>query len=485
MRNRAIFGILLLILLLSGFKLHAQLHNYGVKFGAQFGYLYPSTEFYESDGLKFSFLTKGYLRVEVSNLVGLEFGSGYGSLSGLDFNRDYYRTSLVPIDFKALISPFSNENVNLYFIAGIGLLNYKVTNFPSTPTAYPVDSSGWTGNLIGGIGLEIKLSRNVTFDISAGANFSFTDNLDYYRDGAMKDGFYNLSMGLNFWLGSDANADDDRDGLTNIEESELGTDPDYPDSDKDGITDGDEMKKYRTSPFDKDSDQDDLSDYSEINTYKTLPNKSDSDGDGMTDGIEINTYKTDPNLFDTDGDGLNDGDEIYIHKTDPLKADSDNDGLTDGLEINTHSTNPLNSDSDDGSVDDQTEVLRGTNPNDPEDDMLRIGESIVLEGLTFSTGSTEITEVSYPILENLYTVLQSTPDIVIEIRGYTDNIGDEQYNYSLSQKRADLVREWLIIKGISFERITAKGFGPENPIVSNATLEGRTRNRRIEVVRIR
>ena len=71
----------------------------------------------------------------------------------------------------------------------------------------------------------------------------------------------------------------------------------------------------------------------------------------------------------------------------------------------------------------------------------------------------------------------------MEIRGYSDNTGAHSYNISLSKRRAESVRTWLVNKGIDKNRLIAKGFGPENPIASNKTKEGRSKNRRIEFVR--
>jgi len=111
--------------------------------------------------------------------------------------------------------------------------------------------------------------------------------------------------------------DIDKDGLTNEEESKYGTDPEKPDTDNDGLKDGDEVKIYGTSPVD-----------------------FDTDGDGIGDGDEVLKYKTDPKNMDTDHDGLKDGDEIKSYQTNPLKDDTDSDNLKDGEEIRI-GTNPL------------------------------------------------------------------------------------------------------------------------------------------------
>ncbi|HSB91705.1 MAG TPA: OmpA family protein, partial [Flavitalea sp.] len=68
----------------------------------------------------------------------------------------------------------------------------------------------------------------------------------------------------------------------------------------------------------------------------------------------------------------------------------------------------------------------------------------------------------------------------IQIEGYTDNTGKERSNIYISQKRANVVKNYLVSKGISASRISATGYGSKSPIADNATAEGRSRNRRVE-----
>jgi Leucine-rich repeat (LRR) protein len=186
---------------------------------------------------------------------------------------------------------------------------------------------------------------------------------------------------------TDAALDTDADGLTNLEEFGLTTDPTNNDSDGDTITDGDEVNTYQTNPLNVDSDDDGLSDAEEINTYGTDPLLVDSDGDGLTDQQEVRDYSTDPLNPDTDGDGLTDSWEItystdpvvddaqldsdadglvnieeFNHSTDPNVADTDGDGLNDGLEVNRYSTNPLVMDTDEDRMLDGWEVVNSLDP---------------------------------------------------------------------------------------------------------------------------
>ena len=122
--------------------------------------------------------------------------------------------------------------------------------------------------------------------------------------------------------------DSDDDGLTDGEEDALGTDPFDPDTDDDGLTDGDEVEIHGTDPLDPDTDDDGLNDGDEI-AAGTDPFDSDTDDDGLTDGDEVHVYGTDPLDPDTDDDGLIDGLEVSLG-LDPLDPDSDDDGIPDG-----------------------------------------------------------------------------------------------------------------------------------------------------------
>jgi outer membrane protein OmpA-like peptidoglycan-associated protein len=84
-------------------------------------------------------------------------------------------------------------------------------------------------------------------------------------------------------------------------------------------------------------------------------------------------------------------------------------------------------------------------------------------------------------LENLKRFLEMNPTVDIEIRGHTDNIGDDKSNLELSDNRARVVHEWLAQQGIEADRIRYRGFGEQQPVADNATEEGRRLNRRTEI----
>lgn len=449
------------------------------------------------------FMARAFLRYGIINGVQADLGVGLGRLAGKNRVGNYEGSQdnttalseLVPVDLRFLFSPFSFEGWNPYVYAGIGALHYKMEELPGNADPN-VKRSGWSGYTPGGVGVQIRMDDHTSFEVSGGLNYAFTDNINTITGNSRgaksgNDMYWNFLAGLTV-VSESGSADPDGDGLTNSQEKELGTNKNAADTDGDGLSDGAEFLTYKTDPLKADSDGDGLNDGDEVNVYRTNPNKADTDGDGLTDGEEVAKYKTDPLKADTDGDGLNDGAEVTQYRTDALKADTDGDGLSDGQEVNQYRTDPLKADTDGGTVNDGQEVANNTNPLDPNDDVpkkkeikVEVGKAIVLEGIVFKTGSAVIEPASEEILEQAFNTLDQNRDITVEIRGYTDNVGSRAFNMRLSQRRADAVKEWLVKKGIAASRITAKGYGPDNPIGDNKTAEGRARNRRIEFFRAR
>ncbi len=358
-----------------------------------------------------------------------------------------------------------------------------------------------------GVGLETFILPKLSIAFDLGYHV-LDDYTEAYKFNVI-DSYPTVKAGLNIYLGSSDNDDEDNDGLSNGEERQLGTNPRNPDTDGDGLKDGEEVNRYRTNPLKQDSDGDGLNDGEEVQTYHTDPLNQDTDGDGLSDGDEVLKYHTDPLKIDTDGDGLKDGeevlkyhtdplktdtdgdglsdwDEVKIYHTDPTKLDTDGDGLSDGEEVNKYHTDPLKVDTDGGGVPDNIEVKRGTNPLDPKDDnpkealILERGKTVVLQGVNFATGSAVLMKGSERILERAYNALIIDPSLKVEIAGYTDNVGKADFNDRLSMKRADTVKRYLVSKGIGRTRLSTAGNGMREPIAPNTTVEGRAMNRRIE-----
>ena len=181
--------------------------------------------------------------------------------------------------------------------------------------------------------------------------------------------------GVPNWIDADDNdgplGDIDGDGLTNGYEDDNGLDKYDPDSDDDGLGDGEEVFDTGTDPADP-----------------------DTDGDGLLDGEELQLYLTDPLDEDTDDDGLLDGDEVLAYGTDPVDPDSDDDGLDDGVEVEV-GADPLDSDTDDDGLLDGPDGLGDEdldgliNVLDPTDDRVSDDTDPGDEGDDDDSGSTE------------------------------------------------------------------------------------------------
>ena len=236
----------------------------------------------------------------------------------------------------------------------------------------------------------------------------------------------------------------------------------------------------------------------------------DSDHDGVLDGIDQcpdtpagATVDARGCPADADGDGVFDG--IDQCPNTPAGAmvdkvgcplDSDMDGVPDGIDKcpNTPSGVEVDSvgcqrfkDSDGDGVDDTKDKC----PNTPHG--TRVDASgcpilftpertpVILRGVIFETGKSALKPESFTVLDIVAQSLQANPDIRIEIAGYTDATGATATNARLSQARAEAVRAYLATRGVAPSRMTAKGYGPANPIAPNTTAAGRAQNRRVEL----
>lgn len=107
--------------------------------------------------------------------------------------------------------------------------------------------------------------------------------------------------------------------------------------------------------------------------------------------------------------------------------------------------------------------------------------SIVLENIFFDVDKFDLKSESFSELDVVSNLLKNNPKIRIEISGHTDNSGSAEHNKTLSLNRAKSVQDYLISKGTKPDRLSIKGFGSEKPVATNDTLEGKAKNRRIEM----
>jgi len=179
----------------------------------------------------------------------------------------------------------------------------------------------------------------------------------------------------------------------------------------------------------------------------------DRDKDGVTD--DVDRCPDTPAGEQVDANGCT------------LPKDSDGDGVTDNLDKCPG-----------------TAVGTKVDANGCEQMMGETKTTLVLEGVTFATNSADLTPEARTVLDGIAVKAETNPTLRVEVAGHTDNKGSRDYNLKLSQKRAESVRDYLISKGVAGDRMAAKGYGPDQPVASNDTEEGRAQNRRIQLNKI-
>ncbi|HQF44065.1 MAG TPA: OmpA family protein, partial [Ignavibacteriaceae bacterium] len=244
----------------------AQFKDWGTKFGLRGSILFPENEFanlgfggndnFSFDWFKASYLGEAFFAFELTKALEMQLAGGYGKYAGVAMfdNKDAglgeYETTIIPITLRFRISPFDVKGWNPYFYVGGGVMNFSVDTKPNVASGKPVEDDGWVAIIPAGIGAEFALSDRVLLDFSLGGAMSTTYDLDAYRSSAddIWDSYFNASLGLTF-TGENCSVDKDKDGLGKCDELKIGTDPNNPDTDGDGLLDGEEYLTYKTDPL--------------------------------------------------------------------------------------------------------------------------------------------------------------------------------------------------------------------------------------------
>ncbi len=263
-------------------------------------------------------------------------------------------------------------------------------------------------------------------------------------------------------------ADMDKDGVVDSKDKCPGTEAGYvvdamgcaKDSDGDGVVDSNDR----------------CSDTAKGVMVDAMGCKKDSDHDGVADGID--QCAGTPAGVSVDSRGC--------------MMDADHDGVADnkdhcpgtaaGVTVD-HDGCALNMDADgDGIVDAKDQcpgTARGVAVNSRG---CELQANIKLDHVQFKTGTAVLSADSRNILDHVADVLKQNPHLNFEVAGHTDSTGNYQANVNLSQQRANSVRNHLINKGVAASRLSAKGYGPDKPVASNDTRDGRRMNRRVELM---
>lgn len=375
--------------------------------------------------------------------------------------------------------------LNPYLFAGLGFTSHNQIKGAA---------SNFDMSIPLGLGLELRADKNWSLFWQSTIGFTTGDQVDLTKSKIM-DAFMLHQIGVKISLGKAKDKveediveeeDTDKDGLPNSEDdcpTEKGTaaNSGCPDTDEDGILDKDDdcpevagLQKFAGCPdTDKDGIQDSEDDCPEIAGKIELQGCPDTDGDGIADKDDKCPNQKGLAQFegcpDTDKDGIIDSEDDCPDLAGSVAnkgcPDTDGDGIIDEKDHCPETPG----------------VAENSGCPKVEDKVKEVFDE-ALKGIQFNTNLTSIKKESFVILDKVAAVMTKYKDAKLTIEGHTDNQGADASNKTLSQGRAQEVLNYLVKKGISIDRMTAKGYGEEKPLADNATATGRAQNRRVEFI---
>lgn len=388
----------------------------------------------------------------------------------------------------------SSKGLSLYALAGGGLV---VENFDDSNLQFPV-----------GVGANIPVSKGSFVTAQAEYRLSTQDDRSNLQFG----------IGYAFKLPKDfgeSNVQDrDKDGISDDEDKcpdtpGVITAMGCPDNDGDGITNLNDACPDEFGPAESngcpDTDGDGIAD--NFDKCPDEPGKPsmdgcpepDTDGDGVVDSeddcpTEKGVVEWD-GCPDTDGDGIVDRmDDCPTVKGSPQASgcpDQDNDGIADSKDKCPELAGPEERngcpfvDTDGDGVADESDNCPNSagpasNAGCPQiSQEVQTVLAMAASNIQFETGKETLLTSSYPIMDQIATIMRQYPDYSLSISGHTDAIGNDANNMLLSQNRALTCYNYLVTKGIDRTRISHAGYGETQPLATNDTVEGRAMNRRV------
>lgn len=433
----------------------------------------------------------GFGAISVSRYLGKLFDAnlllskgtiGYNNGTTAGFKSDFNAVSL-NLRFNIVAPEYM---VRPYLFAGVGAILFdNQLNFHTENYDYVLPSAG--------AGVNFRLSPTVMLNLQESFLFSNKDRRDGVDnangDLKKKDSYVTHMVGLTFNLGD--TKDTDGDGVSDK---------------KDQCPDTPATVKVDKLGCPLDRDKDGIADYldscPDTEGSATLNGCPDRDNDGVEDGKDRCPDQAGTVALlgcpDADKDGVADIDDKCANTKQGTKVDakgcpmdSDNDGVTDDLDrcpdvAGVSSLKGCPDADGDGvaDLDDKCPNTKGTlvNKGCPEiaqADIVRI--TYIGSKIFFENNSDKLKVASLSQLDELSKILNKYDGATLTIEGHTDNVGADDFNMTLSQKRSESVRQYLIGKGISDARLISIGFGETKPVATNNTTLGKAKNRRVEL----
>ena len=373
----------------------------------------------------------------------------------------------MPLHARVVLNFPASEHVGVLLGGG-----YTHTRFRDG--GYRLSDHGVTGNA--GVRLGLGDVTSIRID-------TYVDYIPSPDNGSTDNWHWGLQPGLSFLLGGrsagprDRDADGVPDDVDECKKTPAGDRVDakgctVKDADGDGVFDdadacadtpaGDKVDAKGCSlPKDADGDgvNDDVDGCADTPKGDKVDEKGcslpkDADGDGVTD--DVDTCADTPK-----------GDQVDAKGCGPSQRDGDGDGVNDAADRCPSTPAGVEVDGDGCQV-----LFQPTK------------KTLILEGVNFETGKATLTPESETILNGVAESLVANDSIKVQVTGHTDNTGGLALNRRLSRSRADAVRTYLISKGVAEDRLTSRGFGPDQPVASNKTVDGRAQNRRVELTKL-
>jgi outer membrane protein OmpA-like peptidoglycan-associated protein len=379
---------------------------------------------------------------------------------------------------------FPSSKIQPFLMAGIGVDFWKMTVQEANSAFGPAEKDTKYRfrdfNVKYGAGFNFWLGENTTLDLQALMtqeieNVSVLDPPIFYGRASKMDerpftAYIEPTVGLTFYFGGAKDSDNDGvpDKKDQCPDTPMGATVDIngcpTDSDGDGVFDG--IDNCPDTPMGAIVDM--------------IGCPLDTDQDGVPDGID-RCANTPPGVsvdnagcpLDTDKDGVFDTFDKCPDTPTGCKVeavacnlDGDGDGVCDGKDRcpTTPAGTPVN---EDGC------------PLDVKKPVQKITLNI-----KYATGKFDPDPESKKVLDDLIVTMKNYTGVTVEVQGFTDDVGSEKSNQTLSEKRAGAVKDYIVAGGVAPERVSAKGFGedPAHFVADNKTAEGRAQNRRVDLV---